>query len=111
MLENFFNETATLGSTIKPGKAAKVKYQGQTVTDMRQDLVARAQATIEALEGYKRGALRAPMARSVRNAIEVKIGYGKRNVGFFEGKGEDRVSVISERYYTQKEAFIVSATA
>ena len=79
MLENFFNETATLGATTKPGKAKKAKYQGQTVTDMRNDMVERAQATIDALEGYERGALRAPMARSVRNGIKVKIGYGKRN--------------------------------
>lgn len=109
MLENFFNETANLGSTIKPGKAKKAKYQGQTITDMRQDLVERAQVTIDALEGYERGALRAPMARSVRNAIEVKIGYGKRNVGFFDGKGDDRVSIISDRYYARKEAFIAAA--
>jgi hypothetical protein len=112
MLENFFNETATLGATTKPGKAKKAKYQGQTVTDMRNDMVERAQATIDALEGYERGALRAPMARSVRNGIKVKIGYGKRNVGFFEDK-EDKdtkpVAIVSDRYFARSEAFIAAA--
>ena len=109
MLENFFNETANLGSTHKPGKAVKATYQRQTVTDMRNDLLERAQATIDTLECYERGALRAPMANSVRNAIEVKIGYGKRNVGFFDGKGEDRVSIIADRYFARDEAFIAAA--
>lgn len=112
MLENFFNETATLGATTKPGKAKKAKYQGQTVTDMRNDMVERAQATIDALEGYERGALRAPMARSVRNAIKVKVGYGKRNVGFFEDK-EDKdakpVAIVADRYFARGEAFIAAA--
>lgn len=109
MLENFFNETANLGSTQKPGKAKKAKYQGQTVTDMRSDLISRAQATIDALEGYERGALRAPMAHSVQNAIKVKIGYGKRNVGFFEGQGDDRISIVSDRYFARGETFIAAA--
>lgn len=109
MLENFFNETANLGSTTKPGKAKKAKYQGQTVTDMRRDLAERAQATIDVLEAYERGTFRAPMACSVQNAIKVKIGYGKRNVGFFEGKGDDRVSIISVRYFARSEAFIAAA--
>lgn len=109
MLENFFNETATLGTTTKPGKAKKAKYQGQTVTDMRNDMVERAQATIDALEGYERGALRAPMARSIRNGIKVKVGYGKRNVGFFEGKDEDRIAIIPARYFSRGETFIAAA--
>lgn len=112
MLENFFNETAALGATTKPGKAKKAKYQGQTVTDMRNDMVERAQATIDALEGYERGALRAPMARSVRNGVKVKIGYGKRNVGFFEDN-EDKdakpVAIVSDRYFSRGEAFIAAA--
>lgn len=112
MLENFFNETATLGATTKPGKAKKAKYQGQTVTDMRNDMVERAQATIDALEGYERGALRAPMARSVRNGIKVKVGYGKRNVGFFEDtedKDAKPVAIVSDRYFARSEAFIAAA--
>lgn len=99
MLKNFLNETANLGTTTKPGKAAKATYQGQTVTDMRNDLVSRAQSTIDALNIYEGGALRAEMARSVRNGITVKIGYGKRNVGFFDGKGDDRVSLIPDRHF------------
>lgn len=109
MLKNFLNETANLGTTTKPGKAAKATYQGQTVTDMRNDLVSRAQSTIDALNIHEGGALRAPMARSVRNGITVKIGYGKRNVGFFDGKGEDRVSLIPDRYFGRDEVFIAAA--
>lgn len=109
MLENFFNETENFGTTEKLGKAKKAKYQGQTVTTMRQDLVTRAQATIEALNAYKGGTFRAPMARSIRNGIEVKIGYGKRNVGFFEGKDEDRIAIIPARNFARDEAFIAAA--
>ena len=39
------------------------------------------------------------MARSIRNGIEVKIGYGKRNVGFFEGQGDNRVAVVPHRHF------------
>lgn len=120
MLENFFNETANFGTTDKLGKAKKATYQGQTVTDMRQDLVERAQASIKALETHKGGPLRAPMARSIRNGISVKIGYGKRNVGFFEDKpvneekkAEDKeqkpVAVIPARNFARGEAFIAAA--
>lgn len=109
MLENFFNATANLGSTTKPGKAVKAKYQGQTVTDMRNDLISRAQATIEALNAYEGGTFRAPMARSIRNGITVKIGYGKRNVGFFDGKGDDRAAIIPDRNFSRGEAFIAAA--
>lgn len=109
MLENFFNETENFGTTEKLGKAKKAKYQGQTVTTMRGDLVTRAQATIEALNAYKGGTFRAAMARSIRNGIEVKIGYGKRNVGFFEGNGDDRVAVIPARNFARDEAFIAAA--
>lgn len=109
MLENFFNETESFGTTKKLGKAKKAKYQGQTVTTMRQDLVTRAQATIDALDAYKGGTFRAPMARSIRNGIEVKIGYGKRNVGFFEGKDEDRIAIIPARNFARDEAFIAAA--
>lgn len=120
MLENFFNETANLGTTNKLSKAKKATYQGQTVTDMRNDLVERAQATIKALEAHKGGPLRAPMARSIRNGIEVKIGYGKRNVGFFkekadneehkaEGKKTKPVAVIPARNFARSEAFVAAA--
>ena len=95
---NFVSRTADLGTTEPLAKRER-KYQGQTVTDMRQDLISRAQATIAALEAHKGRPLRAPMARSIRNGIEVKIGYGKRNVGFFEGQGESRVAIIPARHF------------
>lgn len=95
---DFVTRTADLGTTGPLAKRVR-KYQGQTVTDMRQDLISRAQTTIDALKAYQRGTLRAPMARSIRNGIEVKLGYGKRNVGFFEGQGDNRTSIIPERHF------------
>ena len=95
---DFVSRTADLGTTEKLARKER-KYQGQTVTDMRQDLISRAKATIAALEAHKGLPLRAPMARSVRNGIEVKIGYGKRNVGFFEGQGDNRAAVIPDRNF------------
>lgn len=109
MLENFFNQTANLGTTGALSKQPKRKHQGQTVTDMRQDIITRAEATITALQSYEGGTLRAPMARSIRNGICVKIGYGKRNVGFFEGKGQLRTALIPDRHFTKSEAFIAVA--
>ncbi|PWL19806.1 MAG: hypothetical protein DCO81_07735 [Candidatus Aquiluna sp. XM-24bin5] len=109
MLENFFNQTANLGTTGALSKQPKRKYQGQTVTDMRQDIITRAEATITALQSYEGGTLRAPMARSIRNGLCVKIGYGKRNVGFFEGEGDQRQAIIPDRHFTKSEAFIAAA--
>mgnify|MGYP000635580323 CR=1 FL=1 len=95
---DFVTRTADLGTIEKLARKER-KYQGQTVTDMRQDLITRAQATIKALEAHKGRVLRAPMARSIRNGIEVKIGYGKRNVGFYEGQGDNRTTVIPDRHF------------
>jgi hypothetical protein len=112
MLKNFLNETANLGTIEKLSKAKKAKYQGQTVTDMRNDLIERAKASIKALETHKSGPLRAPMARSIRNGITVKIGYGQRNVGFFE-ENEDKnakpVAIIPARNFARGEAFVAAA--
>lgn len=112
MLKNFLNETANYGTTDKPSKAKKATHRGQTVTDMRLDLISRAQDTIKALETHKSGPLRAPMARSIRNGITVKIGYGQRNVGFFE-ESEDKnakpVAIIPARNFARGEAFIAAA--
>jgi hypothetical protein len=104
-MQNFLNETANLGTVGKLAKASKRAYQGQTINDMRQDLVIRAQQTIEALESYQGGQLRAPMARSIRNGLRVKLGYGKRNVGFFDVEGEERVAIIPDRNFRRNEAF------
>ena len=95
---NFVARTADLGTT-GPLVRKERKYQGQTVTDMRQDLVSRAQETIEVLQKHKGRTLRAPMAKSIRNGIAIKIGYGNRNVGFFEGEGENKATVIPERHF------------
>jgi hypothetical protein len=95
---NFVERTADLGTTAPLQRKVR-KYQGQTVTAMRQDLIERAQETIKALQDQKGRTLRAPMARSIRNGISVKIGYGKRNVGFFEGEGANKAAVIPERNF------------
>ena len=105
-MQNFLNETANLGTIGALAKATKRAYQGQTITDMRRDIVARAQQTIEALERYQGGQLRAPMARSIRNGISVKIGYGERNVGFFEGEGDTRVAIIPDHNFARNEAVL-----
>jgi hypothetical protein len=95
---DFVTRTADLGTT-EPLQRKVRKYQGQTVTAMRQDLIERAQATIKALQEQKGRTLRAPMARSIRNGISVKIGYGKRNVAFLTGEGESKTAVIPERHF------------
>lgn len=102
-MQNFLNETANLGTTGKLGEAIKRKHRSQTITDMRQDMITRAQQTIEALNDYQGGVLRAPMARSIRNGLRVKLGYGKRNVGFFVGEGAKRIAVIPDRNFASNE--------
>ncbi len=62
----------------------EVEYEAQTVENMRADVLKRAKQTLKALKAYESGALNAPMARSGRNCIKVKIGYGKRNAALFE---------------------------
>lgn len=60
------------------------EYEAQTVENMRADVLKRAKQTLKALKAYEGGKLTAPMARSGRNCIKVKIGYGKRNAALFE---------------------------
>lgn len=108
-MENFLNETANLGTTGNLSKATKRAYQGQTITDMRKDIVSRAEQTIEALYDYQNGVIRAPMARSIRNGLCVKIGYGKRNVGFFQREGNTRIAIIPDRKFSRHEAFAAAA--
>ena len=102
---DFINRTTNLGTTGKLARRER-KYHGQTITDMRQDLIERAALTIGALEAYQRGPLSTPMARTIRNGICVKIGYGKRNVGFFEGPKDARTPTIPERNFDRKLAAI-----
>lgn len=108
-MQNFLNETANFGTTGNLSKATKRTYQGQTITDMRQDIVTRAQQTIKALESYQGGQLRAPMARSIRNGLCVKIGYGKRNAGFFDGEGDTRLALIPDHNFARNEAVVAAA--
>ena len=76
--------------------AAKRKYHHTTVTDMRDDLITRAQTTIKAIKVYESGKLSSPMAHNIQNGIEVNIGYGKRNTRFYEGPKENRSLIIPE---------------
>lgn len=62
----------------------EVEYEAQTVENMRFDVLKRAKQTLKALKAYEGGVLSAPMARSGRNCIKIKIGYGKRNAALFE---------------------------
>jgi hypothetical protein len=78
------------------------EYEAQTVENMRADVLKRAKQTLKELKTYQGGALNAPMARSGRNCIKVKIGYGKRNAALFEyenGKIERRhnADTVEER--------------
>jgi hypothetical protein len=107
-MQNFMNETANFGTTGALSEATKRTYQGQTITDMRQDIVTRAHQTIKALESYQGGPLRAPMARSIRNGISVKLGYGKRNVGFFEDGTKPPVAIIPDRNFARNEGLVAA---
>lgn len=78
------------------------EYEAQTVENMRADVLKRAKQTLKALKVYEGGALNAPMARSGRNCIKVKIGYGKRNSALFkyaDGSKERRLNydTVAER--------------
>ena len=68
------------------------EYERITLETMRQNVLDRAQETLEALESYTGGVLAAPMARTARNAISIKIGYGEKNEAlwsFQDAIGED----------------------
>ena len=54
-------------------------YEGITLEAMRENVLNRARATLEALETHTSGVLAAPMAWTARNAIAIKIGYGAKN--------------------------------
>lgn len=101
----FLNDTAELGTTGPLKRPRPKSNPTQTVTDMRRDLTLRATETIKALEAYQGGSLKAPMARTVRNGISIKFGYGKRNVGFFEGKGEQRRLAIPEKRFARDHLY------
>lgn len=57
----------------------KPEYEHITLEQMRTNVVARAQETLEALKAYETGALDAPMAKTGLNCIRIKIGYGAKN--------------------------------
>lgn len=72
------------------------EYEAQTVENMRADVLKRAKQTLKALKAYEGGKLAAPMARSGRNCIKVKIGYGKRNAALFEYGTDENDKPITE---------------
>ncbi|NRQ27748.1 hypothetical protein [Aliiroseovarius sp. xm-g-7] len=72
------------------------EYEAQTVENMRADVLKRAKQTLKALKAYEGGKLAAPMARSGRNCIKVKIGYGKRNAALFDYGTDAKENPITE---------------
>lgn len=57
----------------------KPEYERITLKQMRENVLSRAKATLDALKEYEGGSLDAPMARTGLNAIVIKIGYGDKN--------------------------------
>ena len=72
------------------------KYAAQTVEKMRYDVLKRAKQTLKVLKAYEGGKLAAPMARSGRNCIKVKIGYGKHNAALFDYGTDANENPITE---------------
>ena len=72
------------------------EYEAQTVENMRADVLKRAKQTLKALKAYEGGKLAAPMARSGRNCIKVKIGYGKRNAALFAYGTDEKENPITD---------------
>ena len=80
-----FNQLAAEFGGIN-GKLVKGKdaYQAKTVMDMVETIQENISTTIEALQSYNgQKGFKSPMARKVRNGIEVKVGYGSRNEKLF----------------------------
>ena len=112
-----FNQLAAEFGGIN-GKLVKGKdaYQAKTVMDMVKTIQENISTTIEALQSYNgQKGFKSPMARKVRNGIEVKVGYGSRNeklsddfeaVSFFE---EDIAKAIG--YLRKVGSFIASGEA
>jgi hypothetical protein len=102
---SFITSTANLGTTAPLQKRAR-KSQSQNVTNMRQDLVERAEATIKALKKYSGGRFEAPMCKSIRNGLSVKLGYGKSNVAFLEGPKDNRTPIIPDRHFARDDKLV-----
>lgn len=104
-----FAEINAMGSADPIIKGQK-PYEAKTVGDVRQNVLDRIEATINALNSYedngqsiKDNPLVSPMARRVRNGFQVKIGYGSRNealITFTNSKGE---TVSSKNFATIEE--------
>lgn len=101
---DFVKRNSDLGTTGALTRKER-KRHGQTIVVMRCNLTDRAQETLEALSKHSGGTLKAPMARSIRNGIAVKIGYGRRNVGFFEGEDVTRTEIIPELHFPHDRKF------
>jgi hypothetical protein len=76
--------------------AGKKAYQNKTVESMRDDVINRAALTLEALRAYEGGTFKAPMARSVRNGIAIKIGYGNKNECLMDFGIDDKGKRVTE---------------
>lgn len=96
-------DLATPGTLKAKGRT----YHAQTIVELRNDLISRAQATIAALQAHKKGAFKAPMGHSIRNGFVVKIGYGKKNE-FFRA-GEERTVLIPELPFATDRKFAALA--
>jgi hypothetical protein len=77
------NETLLIGKRLTPKK---------TVEGKRNEVIEEVKQTLEALRTYDGGPFKFKMARSARNGIAVKIGYGTNNeylLSFgFDAKGK-----------------------
>jgi hypothetical protein len=76
--ENLINLMSGILSTEAVLKGKPV-YEPITLEKIRNDVISRAQETLNIVRAYHGGALTSPMAWSVRNGIAIKIGYGSKN--------------------------------
>ena len=78
--QTFFERAQTMGTKKLSAATTKAAPSKVTLLEMRANLIKRAEETVAALSNsYKAVGFRSPMAKSVRNGVSIKIGYGKRN--------------------------------
>lgn len=83
--ETLMSETLSTEPLFK----GKPVYERVTLEQVRDDVITRAKHTLEVIQAYEGGPLKAPMARSKLNAIAIKIGYGAKNEALID-LGTDR---------------------
>ena len=78
---SFLEFSNSVGAKKLPEKTStKPKARRVSIVEMRQNIISRATETILQLSNsYAKRGFQAPMAKSVRNGVEVKIGYGLKN--------------------------------